>query len=328
MADILVTGGGGFTGSSLVDRLLKRGHNVAALVHVNKGFSDEIRKNGAKVVFGDIRDKKKVDGVMKNTDIVFHIASAFQDYAAPKRYYWDVNVKGTKILLEAALKHKVKKFVHCSTCGVHGDVKEIPANENSPLNPQDYYQYTKLQGEISAREFFKKNNLPGIVIRPSGIYGPRDLRFVRLFRAIRKKRFIMLGGGNVYYHLCYIDNLVDAFELAINKEKAIGNTYLIADDNYVTLNRLVGEIAKTLDVPEPKFKVPVWPVWLAGLGCEMVCKPFGINPPLFRRRVAFFVNNRAFDISKAKKELGYGPKIGFSEGIRRTAEWYKKHNWI
>mgnify|MGYP001560223991 CR=1 FL=1 len=114
----------------------------------------------------------------------------------------------------------------------------------------------------------------------------------------------------------------------MKKKEAVGNTYLIADEKYMTLNQFVNEIAKAFNVPKPTIKLPVWPLWLAGLCCEIACKPFGINPPIFRRRVAFFMNDRGFDISKAKKELGYKPKVGFSEGIRRIAEWYKENGLL
>ncbi len=325
--NILVTGGTGFTGSCLVDRLLKRGHKVIAL-DVTKGYADEIKKNGAKVVFGSVCNKKLVNKLMKNIDVVFHVAAVFNQISASNKDYWDVNVNGTKVVLEAALKHNVKKFINCSTCGVHGAVKQIPANENAPLTPDDYYQYTKLQGELLATEFFKKNNMAGVTIRPGGIYGPRDPRFLRLFKTIKNGKFIMFGNGNVYYHLCYIDNLVDAFELAMSKKEAIGNTYLIADEKYVAIKDFVAEIAKVLNAPAPRRRIPVWPVWFAGLLCEIACKPFGIEPPLFRRRVAFFVNNRAFDISKAKRELGYKPRVSFSEGVTRTAEWYQENNFL
>jgi len=313
---VLVTGGTGFTGSHLVDRLLKRGHNVIAL-DASNGHSNDIRKNGAKVILGSVCDKELINNIMKDIDVVFHVAAAFRKISDPKKVYWDVNVTGTKILLEAASKNGVEKFIHCSTCGVHGGIEQIPANENAPIKPEDYYQYTKTQGEIVAQEFFKNNkDLPGVILRPAGIYGPRDTRLLTLFKAIKNQKFIMFGSGKILYHLLYIDNLIDAFEISMNKENATGVTYLVADEEYITLNELVTEIARVLNVPTPKKRFPVWPVWFAGLLCEGICKPFGIEPPLFRRRVDFFIKNRGFDISKAKKELGYKPKVGFSEGIK------------
>ena len=230
--NILVTGGTGFTGSCLVDRLLKRGHKVIAL-DVTKGYADEIKKNGAKVVFGSICDEKLVNNLMKGVDVVFHIAAVFNQISVPKKQYRDVNIEGTRILLEAALKNNVEKFINCSTCGVHGAVKKIPSDENAPLKPDDYYQYTKLQGELLATEFFKKHDLPGVTIRPGGIYGPRDPRFVRLFKAVKNGKFVMFGSGNVYYHPCYIDNLVDAFELAAESDQGDGEAYIIGDEEAV-----------------------------------------------------------------------------------------------
>ena len=138
----------------------------------------------------------------------------------------------------------------------------------------------------------------------------------------------MLGSGETLNHLVYIDNLVDGYLLCTEKEEALGQTYNIADEKYITLNELVKVIAETLEVPVPKWHFPIWPVWVVGLLCEIICKPFGIEPPLFRRRVDFFKNNRGFDITKAKKELGYLPKIDLKTGIKLTAEWYKERGYI
>ena len=132
----------------------------------------------------------------------------------------------------------------------------------------------------------------------------------------------MFGDGNTFYHPVYVDNLVDAFELAAAKEMTQGETYLIGDDHYYSLNELVQHVAAALNLSVRIRHLPFWPLWCTAWTCEMLCKPFRISPPLFRRRVDWFRQNRAFDITKAKQGLAYQPKVDLETGLARTARWY------
>ena len=167
-----------------------------------------------------------------------------------------------------------------------------------------------------------------MIARPIGIYGPGDLRFLKMFRGIARGRFPMLGSGKVFYHLTYIDDLVRGFALCGQVPGAAGRTYLLAGPEYTTLEELVGLIAADLGVKPPRLHLPVWPVWTAGALCELVCKPFGIDPPLFRRRVDFYRKSRAFDTTRARQELGYNPTVDLRTGIHRTAAWYRSQGLL
>jgi len=326
---ILVTGGTGFTGGYLVPRLVKEGNEVNVLVRKGSN-TEELKKLGVNLVLGDVRDKNSVEKAVKDMDIVYHLAAVWREGGGiPKQVFWDVNVNGTKNILEASLQANIERFVHCSTCGVLGHIANPPADETFPYNPGDIYQRTKCEAEKLALEYFRKTGLAGVVVRPTGIYGPGDLRFLKLFKSIYDGKFIMIGKGKVLYHLVYIDDLIDGYMLCGQKKNAIGQTYIIGGDKYVSLNELVSLIARSLDVPTPKkhFRF-FWAVWTAALACEIACKPFGINPPIFRRRVDIFRKNRAFDISKAKKELGFRPKTDLKEGIKKTAEWYREEGYL
>jgi nucleoside-diphosphate-sugar epimerase len=326
---IFVTGGTGFTGGYLVSRLVKEGHDVSVLVRRSSN-TEKLKKLGVNLVLGDIRDKNLVDKAVIDMDIVYHLAAVWREGGGiPNEIFWNVNVNGTKNLLEASLQANIERFIHCSTCGVLGHIANPPADETYPYNPGDLYQRTKCEGEKIALDYFNKNGLAGVVVRPIGLYGPGDLRFLKLFKSIYEGKFIMVGKGEVLYHLTYIEDMVEGMMLCGQKENAIGQTYLIGGDKYVSMNELVSLIAKTLDVPEPKKRFPFfWPVWTAALACEIACRPFGINPPLFRRRADIFRKNRAFDISKAKKDLGFRPKTDLKEGIKKTAEWYQKEGYL
>ena len=138
----------------------------------------------------------------------------------------------------------------------------------------------------------------------------------------------MFGSGKTLYHPLYIDNLVDALMLSMLPGKGDGQAYLIADEEYVEIEDLVRRVARAMDKPVNIPHYPVWPVVALGHICEKVCQPFGITPPIFPRRVDWYRQNRAFEIAKAKRELGYKPSIGLDEGLRRTAVWYKSEGYL
>jgi nucleoside-diphosphate-sugar epimerase len=325
---VLVTGGTGFTGSHLVKRLISEGHSVAVLDNQKGRFHDELQKLGAQITIGSVTDKNLVDGLVKGRDVVIHLAAAFRRIDLPRQVYWDVNVNGTRYLLEAACKYGVSKFIYCSTCGVHGNVKNPPAPETAPITPADYYQFTKYEGEKVAGEFMKQG-LDIAILRPAAIYGPGDPeRWGMLFRQVSKGRFFMLGDGHVTYHPLYIDNLVDAFMLAMQKGESSGQTYLIADEHYYAIKDIVRTIADVLKVKVKVIHLPYWPAWIAAVGTEAVSGVLKVQPPLFRRRIDWFKQNRAFDITKARRELGYAPGVDLFTGLSRTAEWYRLEHII
>lgn len=171
---VLVTGGTGFTGKALVKRLIDEGHEVVALDCKEGLKSDEISEWGAKLVLGSVTDESLMDHLMDGVEIVYHIAAAFRALDISVEEYQKVNIKGTRITLEAAFQHQVKKFVHCSTCGVHGNVDFPPADESSPVQPADYYQKSKCDGEVVVGEYHRKG-MNTTILRPAAIYGPGDL---------------------------------------------------------------------------------------------------------------------------------------------------------
>jgi nucleoside-diphosphate-sugar epimerase len=246
----------------------------------------------------------------------------------PDAEYRAVNAEAVRTVVQAAATGGAQRVVHCSTVGVHGDVERPPANEDAPLRPGDIYQATKLEGEVAAREAGRDAKIEVVVVRPTGIYGPGDRRLLKLFRGVARRRFVILGSGRIFYHLTYIDDLVKGFRLCGEVPAAAGRTYILAGGEVTTLDELIGLIAEEAHVPRPRLRLPVWPFWMAGAACEALCAPLGIEPPIYRRRVDFFTKSRAFDISRARAELGYAPQVALRDGIRRTLEWYRKAGWV
>jgi len=324
----LVTGGTGFTGSHLVRRLLERGQDVLVIDNQKGLFHDELEARGAKIELGSITDKDLVERAVRDCEVVYHLAAAFRQLDVRNQYYWDVNVEATRHLADAAHRFRVRKFVYCSTQGVHGHIQDPPGNEQSPIAPEDYYQLTKYEGENVVREYVEKG-LDAVTLRPTAIYGPGDPgRFLILFRMVQRGTFLMFGDGSICYHPVYVENLVDAFELAAAKEGIQGEAYLIGDEQYYSLNDLVHHVAAALDVSVRIRHLPFWPLWCAAWSCEMICKPLRVAPPIFRRRVDWFRQNRAFEITKAKNDLGYQPAVDLHTGLARTATWYRDHGML
>ncbi len=324
---ILVTGTTGFTGGHLCERLMHEGYSVRALVRDPNRCSARAHR-GVEMAVGDLRDPRSLIQAMEGIDEVYHIAASFRQENVSRKEMQAINVEGTRNILDAAVNAGVRRFVHCSTVGVHGDIKNPPANEETPYGPGDHYQESKTEGEKVVLQYMHEDRLPIVVFRPGGIYGPRDLRFLKLLKAIKTGKFIMLGSGEVIYQMIYIDDLIDGILLCGTEEKAIGNVYILTGEKPTTLNQLVRAIAEVFGVQPTRLRIPVAPVYLAGFMCELICKPFGINPPLYRRRVDFFRKTRSFDISKAKRELRFQPKTDLSVGMRLTADWYRENGYL
>jgi nucleoside-diphosphate-sugar epimerase len=324
---VLVTGGTGFTGTALVQRLLEDGHSVVALDYKAGLQSDALRSRGAEVVIGSVTDRDAVARSMKGVELVFHLAAAFRELNVANSFYDEVNVGGTRVVLDAARSEGVRKFVYCSTCGVHGNVDHPPAAENAPIQPADYYQRTKYEAEPLVKR--EAGHMETVILRPAAIYGPGDPeRFFMIFKRVSRGTFPMFGNGQTLYHPLYIDNLVDAFMLCMPAGVGNGREYLIADERYYPIEEIVRAVARAIDVPIRIPHYPVWPVVALGHVVEKICKPLGVIPPIFPRRVDWYRQNRAFDIGRAKRELGYLPRVELEDGLRRTGQWYRQMGYL
>lgn len=316
-----VTGGTGFTGGHLCRALLGRGWQVRALVRPGSRC-EPLRELGAQLVPGDVRDPRSLAGAADGAQVVFHIAAAFREARLSDADYTAVNVEGTRHVIEAAARSGVRRVVHCSTVGVHGDTGREPVDEDAPFAPPDFYCKSKLAGELLARELFERERLEGVVFRPVGIHGPGDTRFLKLFKSVRRGRFVMIGSGDVRYHLTYIDDLVDGILRCADRAEAPGGVFFLGGASIPTLAEMIAEVVRAVDGKPARLRIPMAPVMAAAVVCERVCRPLGIEPPLYPRRVEFFSKQRAFDISRARQRLGFAPAVTMKEGFARTAQWY------
>lgn len=322
MKRVLITGGLGFLGSALASEFASSGFEIKIYNRLGRRSSDFSHPSGHSIVWGDIRDAAAVHQAVQGVDIVIHTVSNFREARTDDEAY-PINVGGADNVLRAAAAHRVNRVVLCSTIGVHGSVARVPANEESPYNPGDIYQETKVEVERRARLFERDTGIPVCILRPASLYGPGDLRMLKLFRMIQRRRFVMLGKGDAFFHPAYIEDVARAFVLGATHDGAAGQTFIIGGEEYLMLRDFVAAIARRLQVPPPGMRIPLWPVDYLARICETACAPLHLEPLLHRRRMSFFRNNRAFTIEKAKAQLGYAPRVGLEEGLERTISWYE-----
>jgi nucleoside-diphosphate-sugar epimerase len=248
----------------------------------------------------------------------------------PRKEILDTNVQGVENLLSAAAQSGVKRFIHCSSTSVYGLFPHTPTTESSPFVPirADLYQESKLAAERAVLRYMTEGPFKVTIFRTTGVYGPGDLRFLKLFKAIAQRRFVMIGSGRPLFSMIYIDDLLDGVLLCATQPIAENNAYLLTGNDPQPLNDIVRIIAEAAGVPPPTLHIPVMPLYFAGLLMECILKPLGISPPLHRRRVNFFRITRGFDNSKAKREIGFAPTVNLASGARRTLAWYREQGLL
>jgi dihydroflavonol-4-reductase len=316
---VLVTGGTGFTGGYLVRALAATGIPVRLIVR-SAAKARQLLPD-VEIWEADLRDAAAVSRAARDVGTIYHLAAAYREASHREDGYRQINVEATRNLLDAAVAHGVERFVHCSTVGVLGHVANPPADETTPYAPGDPYQRTKCEAELLALSYGRERGVPLTVARPTAIYGPGDKRLLKMFRMIANGTFVMLGHGDIYYHMVFVDDLVRGLTLLGSHPAALGEVFILGGDQYYRLDAIAGMVAEQLGVRQRRWRLPAWPIQIAGSLCEKICVPFGIEPPIYRRRVDFFTKSRAFSIEKARRLLGYHPQVSLEAGLRRTLDW-------
>jgi nucleoside-diphosphate-sugar epimerase len=325
---VLVTGATGFFGSALVTELVRQKQSVRVLVR-DEQKARTLFGDAVMIMLGDITDVEQVEQAVDGATIIYHLVGRLYHPSVPAELYHLTHVEGTRILLEACKgQSQLQRIVHCSTTGVHGVTGKTPAAEDAPFAPTNPYESTKLQGELLALKAHVEDGLPVSVARPGLVYGPGDLHLLGFFSSIKKGLFRVIDGGKALLHPIYIDDMMAAFLLCAEQPEAIGRSYNIAGESPVTIRELATAVAHSLNKELPGGSIPLW---LANLASDIFAVTPGLKgekAPLTRSRVQFLTHSRVYDTSKAKTELGFAPKVGLEEGMKRTADWYCKHQYL
>jgi len=325
-----VTGTTGFIAGELARELQRQGHEVVALVrNPDKPKAQQLASEGITIVKGDVTEKSTLIEPMQGSDVVFHLAAAQHEANVDDDYFWNINVGGTRNMLDAAIETGVKRFVHASTIGVYGEAKAgTVLNEESPMNPLNVYTKSKFEAESIVRSYGNTGKIPVTIIRSAETYGPGDMRLLKIFKQVNKGTFFRIGPGKNIHHLTYIDDLVAGYIKAASSEEAENELFVLAGADKPTTDDMLTGISNALGKNLLPIRVPLWIFDTAAIILESTLQPLGIQPPLHRRRMDFFKKEFAFDTTHARETIGYDPQVPWSEGVKHTAKWYQEQGLL
>jgi len=320
----LVTGATGFLGSAIVRGLLEDGRKVRVLVREETN-TENIDGLDLELVYGDLRDKDSLKKSLRDCEVLYHTAAYYSLWDKNKRLIYDINVEGTRNILQAALDLGLAKTVYTSTVGCVGLLEnETPANEETPFNPATLcndYKRSKYQAEIVAREFSQKG-LPLVIVNPSTPIGPRDIKPTPTGKIIldflNRKMPAYLDTGL---------NLIDVGDCArghlLAEEKGVpGERYILGNRN-MSLREILLALEKITGLKAPTIKMPYWAAFAAGWVCESLSDHWTGMPPAVPlagvRMAKYFMY---FDSSKAVRELGL-PQNSVETALEKAVQWYQ-----
>ena len=325
---LLVTGGTGFIGSHLAEEGRRRGAEVVVLGLAERPEEranvELLARQGVAILPGSITDPELCERAMRGVTHVFHLAVAMREGGKSDEFFERVNLEGTRRLLEAAGTARVERFVYCGTIGIYGHRAPGITTEESPLHPGNIYERTKVAAERLVREVAPSLRLPYTILRPADVYGPRDQRLLKLFRGVNAGRFPLFGDGTGRRHMVYVDDVVSAFFAACERPAAVGEGMIVAGPRACTLRDLIEEVRRATGSRRFGRRLPLAPMLAAAAVVEDVCQALKVDPPIYRRRMDFFTSDSAFDTSRARRVLGWTPRIELDEGVRRTYEDYRR----
>ena len=286
----------------------------------------ELESKGIPVRVGSICDSDLLHEIVRDRHTVFHLAAAQHETNVPKAHFYEINVEGTRKLLEACVAAGAPRFVLGSTIGVYGCANGHALDEESPTHPENVYTTTKLQAERVVHDFASK--LPCTIVRISETYGPGDGRLLKFFKMVEGGIFPMIGRSRNAHQLVHVDDLVDGLLLAATREEAVGEAFVLTGPEVLTTRQMVQVAAAALGKSLHTPYVPLWPLLACATALENTLPLLGLSPPLSRRRLDFFTKSFVFRPGKAKNLLGYEPKKHFKEGVAETALWYREHGYL
>jgi len=322
--NVLVTGGGGFLGKVIARKLIRKKLNVTSF---SRHWYPELSDMGIAQIQGDLCNKADVVNAFQGMDTIFHVAAKPGIWGSYKSYY-SVNVTGTQHVIDACFANKVLRLIHTSSPSVIFDESDMENLDESIPYPATYlapYPKTKALAEKLVVGAAKKG-LTSIILRPHLIWGPEDNHLVPgiLCRAKRLKR---IGPGDDLVDTIYVDNAADAHILAAQKLVTdtflSGNIYFISQDEPISKWKMANAFLDAAGLPPLKGHISARTAYVAGGIFEFIYKIFGIkkDPPMTRFAAKELATSHWFDISRAKKDLGYAPAISTKEGLRKLKEW-------
>jgi len=319
---VLITGATGLLGGHLLHTLLQRDEQIRALVLPVEN-AEKLMVQGVEVMRGDVTDASTLASAVKDIDIIFHLAG-MMGVERPLADYRLVNVTGSENLYRAAQAAGVRRFVHTSSHTVYGLGYGRFLTEKDALRPDpDPYSWTKAEGDRLIRRLMLNSDMETVIIRPGTFFGPGDrLHFGRIAQRMKNGKGVIIGRGDNALPFCYVTDIVQGFMLAAYHEKAPGNVYNISNDHPLTQRELFNAIADDVSGKRPTRHLPYMPIYYGSIVAEKVTKITHTRPIVTRLGVMMFGTDNKHSVEKARRELGYEPKVDIREGISLAAAWF------
>jgi nucleoside-diphosphate-sugar epimerase len=324
--ETLVTGATGFVGPYLIEALRTRGYSVRVLALPTEDTTP-LEQLHVSVYPGDVRQPETLVEAMRGVDSVYHLA-AIHGLRRPKQDYDSVNVAGTENVCKAVLESNVRRLIHVSSWAVYGMALDQPAREDFPLRPiPDPYAITKAEADKLVQRYIVRDRLPAVIVRPGTMFGPGDhVNFGRMADRLRAGRAVIIGSGRNALPFVYVTDVVDGMLLAADNDQAIGGVYNLSTDQPLTQQELWNAIAQDIGTSPPRLHVPYHALHALAFVAERWTSLRPQHQPLVTRLgVKLFGSDNRHSIDKARRELGYAPRVGLREGVRLAANWYLKH---
>ncbi len=323
---VLVTGATGLVGSHVAQRARGMGIRTRALVRASADAS-LLDRWGVETIIGDITDAASLAPAVRDATIIVHCAAKVGDWG-PIDDYRAVNVKGLANLLASAEKAGTRKrLIHISSLGVYEARNHYGTDETEPpcASGIDGYTATKVEAEQLILDHVARHRLPATILRPGFIYGPRDRTVLpRILERLQSGSFKFLGSGETLLNNTFVENLVDACFAAVARPESVGQIYNITDGRLVTKCEFISTIARQAGLEVPTKSVPLGVARVLANVLEALWRLTGRKqaPVLSRARIKFLGLNLDFCIGKARRELGYAPRVDFTDGMQRTIDWF------
>jgi dihydroflavonol-4-reductase len=323
---VLVTGATGFIGGRLAQSLIKAGHEVSGLARATSDTS-LLKELDMKIIHGDIRDAGAMEKAARDCDCIYHLAAKTTKDRLSKKQYYSHNVEGTKNVARAALDAGVGRLVYASTIGVYGTVRNLSIDENTEPNPDSYYRETKLEAEKEIVRLHRESGLPSVVARFGSVFGPGSCSWLDVCRKIGKGNFRIIGTGENYDHLVYVDDLVEGVRRCGEATGIEGMTYIITGPEPAKLKQVLQMIAEELEIDSVPHKLPAAPFRLYQQLCRFAYQCFGTQLPR-AHYYDLFLMDCIYTTSKARDELAYFPNVPLKDGFRRLLTWYRQKGYL